>query len=181
MKNEVRPIDANATIEALRANFQLGSWYGCEDPLYQIAEDTISEMPTLTDHFPGVTKMMPLTLEQLQEMDGQPAWCADRKEWGIIHIDPDGPWANVPFFRGVYCDLDVKHNGLTLYAYPPAHIDREASEIKKAMIDINNLAVSYIENGPYENDLPGMEFAVKVDRISKAWAELEKRLRGMRT
>ena len=126
-------------------------------------------------------ELKPLTMEQLREMDGQPAWCEEQKEWGIIHIDPDGMWANIPFFRGVYCDLDVKHNGLTLYAYPPAHIDREASEIKKAMIDINNLAVSYIENGPYENDLPGMEFAVKVDRISKAWAELEKRLRGMRT
>ncbi len=67
-----------------------------------------------------------LTLEQLREMDGQPAWCEEQKEWGIIHIDPDGMWANIPFFRGVYCDLDVKHNGLTLYAFPPAHIDREA-------------------------------------------------------
>lgn len=47
MKNEVRPIDANATIEALRANFQQGSWYGCEEPGYQIAEETVSEMPTI--------------------------------------------------------------------------------------------------------------------------------------
>ncbi|OUN23571.1 hypothetical protein B5G34_00265 [Flavonifractor sp. An82] len=68
----------------------------------------------------------PLTMEQLREMDGQPAWCEEQKEWGIIHIDPDGMWANIPFFRGVYCDLDVKYNGLTLYAYQPAHIDREA-------------------------------------------------------
>ena len=64
-----------------------------------------------------------LTLEQLREMDGQPAWCEEQKEWGIIHIDPDGMWANIPFLRGVYCDLDAKHNGLTLYAFPPAHID----------------------------------------------------------
>ena len=64
----------------------------------------------------------PLTLEQLREMDGKPVYCGDRKEWGIIHIDPDGMWANIPFFRGVYCDLDVQHNGLTLYAYQPAHI-----------------------------------------------------------
>lgn len=74
----VRPIDANATIEALRANFQQGSWYGCEDPLYQIAEDTISEMPTIcTGRFPDTTKMLPLTLEQLREMDGQPVWIVD--------------------------------------------------------------------------------------------------------
>ena len=32
---------------------------------------------------------------------------------------------------------------------------------------INNAAVAYIEGGPYENDLPGMEFALKIDRLSR--------------
>lgn len=132
MKNEVRPIDANATIEALRANFQQGSWYGCKEPCYQIAEDTIAEMPTLTDHFPNLKKMIPLTLEQLREMDGQPVWIQNieepnKSQWRLCHWD-----------RGKYLVLQgISVKGYLLeeygeswlaYAYPPAHIDREAWE-----------------------------------------------------
>ena len=54
--------------------------------------------------------------------------------------------------------------------------NEEALKIKKAMTDINNMAVSYIENGPYENDMPGMEFAVKIDQISKVFCEEEDHL-----
>lgn len=32
---------------------------------------------------------------------------------------------------------------------------------------INNEAVAYIEGGPYKNDLPGMELALKIDRLSR--------------
>lgn len=161
-----RILDPETSAKALSEYGDGSAQIAACDEACRIAADVLRNKPT------GEA----LTLEQLLEMDGQPVYCGDRKEWGIIHVDPDGPWANAPFFRGVYCDLDVQRNGLSLYDYPPANIDREAEEIKKAMIDINNLAVSYIENGPYENDLPGMEFAVKVDRISKAWAELEKRM-----
>lgn len=105
-----------------------------------------------------------LTLEQLRKMDGQPVYCADRKEWGIIHIDPDGPWANVPFFRGVYCDLDVQRNGLSLYAYPPAHIDREAW---KPCLICN--AQKMIINSGY---CPHCGRPL----TEEAWAELEKRM-----
>lgn len=37
----------------------------------------------------------------------------------------------------------------------------------KVMEAINNAAVAYIEGGPYENDLPGMELALKIDRLSR--------------
>lgn len=43
----------------------------------------------------------------------------------------------------------------------------EANERVKVMEAINNAAVAYIEGGPYENDLPGMEFALKIDRLSR--------------
>lgn len=126
----VRPIDANATIEALRANFQQGSWYGCEAPLYQIAEDTISEMPTIcTGHFPDTTKMLPLTLEQLRKMDGQPVWVEfeDRSGglWGIVHISV---FEQIVFPDGLHCTIGQPYYGkiYKAYAYPPAHIDREA-------------------------------------------------------
>ena len=41
------------------------------------------------------------------------------------------------------------------------------NEWVKVMEAINNAAVAYIEGGPYENDLPGMEFALKIDRLSR--------------
>lgn len=41
------------------------------------------------------------------------------------------------------------------------------NEWVKMMEAINNAAVAYIEGGPYENDLPGMEFALKIDRLSR--------------
>ena len=127
----------------------------------------------------------PLTLEQLREMDGQPVYCGDRKEWGIIHIDPDGPWANVPFFRGVYCDLDVQHNGPTLYAYPPAHIDREAWKScklceKYKVFQFNAWEKPEMSLGNI--DCMGTSlFCPHCGRplTEQAWDELEKRLRGM--
>lgn len=129
-----------------------------------------------------------LTLEQLWEMDGQPVYCGDRKEWGVIHIDPDGPWEDVPFFRGVYCDLDVQHNGLTLYAYPPAHIDREAwepcEECEKKNCD-NCLFSEYLSSmEPCKSCCsakkwkPISRFCSECGRplTEEAWAELEKRM-----
>lgn len=43
----------------------------------------------------------------------------------------------------------------------------QPNEWVKVMEAINNAAVAYIEGGPYENDLPGMEFALKIDRLSR--------------
>lgn len=43
----------------------------------------------------------------------------------------------------------------------------QPNEWVKMMEAINNAAVAYIEGGPYENDLPGMEFALKIDRLSR--------------
>ena len=41
------------------------------------------------------------------------------------------------------------------------------NELMEALEAINNAAVAYIEGGPYENDLPGMEFAVEIDRLTR--------------
>lgn len=48
-------------------------------------------------------------------------------------------------------------------------IGDEPNERVKVMEAINNAAVAYIEGGPYENDLPGMEFALKIDRLSRGF------------
>lgn len=42
-----------------------------------------------------------------------------------------------------------------------------SSEWMKVMEAINNAAVEYIENGPYENDLSGAKLALKIDRLSR--------------
>lgn len=51
----------------------------------------------------------------------------------------------------------------------PENVDSitQPSEWMKVMEAINNAAVAYIEGGPYENDLPGMEFALKIDKLSR--------------
>lgn len=41
------------------------------------------------------------------------------------------------------------------------------NEWVKVMEAINNAAVAYIEGGPYENDIPGVEFAMEIDRLSR--------------
>lgn len=46
-------------------------------------------------------------------------------------------------------------------------VGAEPNERVKVMEAINNAAVAYIESGPYENDLPGMELALKIDRLSR--------------
>ena len=48
-------------------------------------------------------------------------------------------------------------------------VGAEPNERVKVMEAINNAAVAYIEGGPYENDLPGMELALKIDRLSRGF------------
>lgn len=124
---KIRPIDANAAIEQLRANFQQGSWCGCEETCYQIAEDTISEMPTIY----AAPSDDPLTLEHLREMDGKPVWVEFEDGsgglWGIVHISV---FEQIVFPDSLHCTIGHPYYGKTYkaYAYPPAHIDRKAWE-----------------------------------------------------
>lgn len=169
MKNEVRPIDKSKPSNHRCIN--------CE------AWDKATALPVRCWDDP-------ITLDQLRKMDGWPAYCGDRKEWGVIHIDPDSPWANVPFFRGVYCDLDVKHNGLTLYAYQPAHIDQEEWEPCGLCKSCGNCAEAGKASGekinyahPCHSCLNGdnfkpVGFCRYCGRLltEEAWAELEKRM-----
>lgn len=186
MKNEVRPIDANAAIEALRANFQQGSWYGCEEPGYQIAEDTISEMPTLTDHFPDPTKMIPLTLEQLRKMRGKWVWLVISGEDGVTG------WAfvsghEISTFFGYDSDKHVvkatfsfEENGKEFfaYAYPPAHIDREAWTAEWTVDEFGHKCSKCGEYLPSEDGDIIPQFCPSCGRATTAEGleELEKRM-----
>lgn len=41
------------------------------------------------------------------------------------------------------------------------------NELMEALEAINNAAVAHMEGGPYENDLPGLQFAMEIDRLSQ--------------
>lgn len=72
-------------------------------------------------------KNNPLTMEELREMGGDPAWCKEYQCWGIVKYETIGHWANKPFFvgawhdRGVAVDFehDIEARGLTLYRHKP--------------------------------------------------------------
>ena len=143
-------------------------------------------IPTLTDHFHDLTKMIPLTLEQLREMDGQPVWVKmktihELTGWAIVHIDyqmgairlwgKGGNWLR--FNTG---EMDV-------YAYPLAHIDREAWEpcIKcngKCYFCKFNETSKCGKCKNHEFYSPMFNFCPDCGRplTEDAWAELEKRM-----
>lgn len=89
------------------------------DEACRIAADVLRNKPT------GEA----LTIEQLREMDGKPAYWLEDESWGIISVDKTGGWSGIPFFRGrwkgVNFEYDIEARGMEVYAYPPAHIDRE--------------------------------------------------------
>lgn len=75
-------------------------------------------------------------------------------------------WINCPGNGEYYCGYD---NALTavLDLIADAPTLTPPNELMEALEAINNAAVAYIEGGPYENDLPGMELALKIDRLSR--------------
>lgn len=38
-------IERESLLKQMQANFQQGSWYGCDEPMYPIVEETILEVP----------------------------------------------------------------------------------------------------------------------------------------
>lgn len=139
-----------------------------------------------TDHSRDGTKMIPLTLEQLRDMDGQPVW-VERNEkphdgkWFIVsHADIKNPDKTLYTKEGVtYSNYGVY---FTAYAYPQAHIDREAWE-KCGVCDCEAITFEATDKGkyPYKGFCigGGAKFCPWCGRprSDKAWEALEKRLR----
>lgn len=108
-----RAIDANE----LMVEIQVCSWDSEQDK--ERAEDLVLGMPTLTP------PNEPLTLEELREMDGEPAWWddGDGSCWGIISVDSAGMWGGIPFFRGRWKEVNFEYNiedrKMKIYRRPP--------------------------------------------------------------
>lgn len=103
------------------------------------AEETIEKQAAVIDHFREDRKIIPLTLEQLREMDGKPVWIhtfsskskkTNIEEWALVASSSE---YSVSFVRVAVAGRmekkcsDYEKTWLA-YSYPVPHIDREAWE-----------------------------------------------------
>ena len=152
----------------------------------QLALTTLRSMPEAGEyHFRDDTKMVPLSLEQLKQMDGKPVWVEF-----IGH--PDGTPIE-PLWMLVNCRekrlvtdveyVDWNSEGWFAYSYPPAHIDRSKWTAEWVPMTDDDGCV-WLECSACEYDLDSMEesnpFCPSCGRAmtEEAWTELERRLRG---
>lgn len=139
----------------------------------------------------------PLTLDQLREMDGQPVWIEDTSCWGLVFIPKAGQFKNSPFvlFRkeDVQFEWHVTDSELTIYSYPPAHIDRsewepcehcKPSEYPPDYYGPHNFPIVENEIYFYDTDDGWQGEEIKYcpwcgrPLTEEAWVELERRVKG---
>lgn len=169
-----------------------------------LQKQTLNE--SVYDKCPDTTKMMLLTIEQLREMDGRPVWVRVSESWresGVyegwmlirFHGKDDRVRAytyDTRFGATFHAQQDY---GISwwAYAYPTAHIDREAWEPCGEMCR-NNCATcdhnadevfgdaDYCKDchrySKWESSIHKYCERCGRPRTPEAWAELEKRLRG---
>lgn len=136
----------------------------------------------------------PLSLEQLKQMDGKPVWIEDTSCWGLVFIPKAGQFKNSPFvlFRkeGVQFEWHVTDSELTIYSYPPAHIDvkvfcgnwegeADGYADGELVYDVWRCGdCGHVEETDDPDLLP--RFCPRCGRAMtpEAWTELERRLRG---
>ena len=132
----------------------------------------------------------PLTLEQLREMDGEPVWVTPAGFWALV-IAKRGQRVQLICNDGekVWADKEIELVG-PVYAYPPTHIDREAfcgSWEGEADGYANGELVydvwrcsgcGHVEETDDPDLLPDFCPDCGLAMTEKAWAILEKRLRG---
>ena len=193
MVNEIRPIDANATIEALAANFRQASVDGCDNPFYRIAEDTISEMPTVrVDHFYDLTKMVPLAMEQFPFMAQKPVYDSIEKQWFVVEwvltkrkiTGSQCYYVEIKMSDGTVFGLTIDYGEISnrFYTYYPACIDREAWTAEWVVDEFAHKCSKCGEYLPSGDDEITPQFCPSCGRATTedALAELETRLRGER-
>ena len=128
----------------------------------------------------------PLTLEQLREMDGKPVWCEDVERRAIVPVSDAGKWKDIPFAlfekNSTRFEWNIEGRELSLYSYPPAHIDRSKWTAEWVPMTDDDGCV-WLECSACEYDLDSLEephpFCPSCGRamMPEAWAELERRVR----
>ncbi|MBS5135873.1 MAG: hypothetical protein KHZ05_10610 [Oscillospiraceae bacterium] len=169
--------------------------HGCA--IIRKAMEELSGM-TRVDHPASTDKMVPLTLEQLREMDGKPVWVMEQPDWGHWELSEDADDyfsdRDTGLYGLTYPDPEGKGGvhklGWIAYAYPPAHIDREAwepcgacknGEITIHVPEFRAMAVcnQHMDHEAFDLTLR-LKFCPWCGRplTLEAWDELEQRLRG---
>lgn len=133
----------------------------------------------------------PLTLEQLREMDGKPVWVEMKifhklTGWAIVHVDSD--MEAIRLWRKCGDWIQFAADEMEVYAYQPAHIDREAwdeceycddcASCRNASLPEWDHICSACVVGVQDSYEP-MNFCPECGRplTEEGWAMLEKRLR----
>ena len=130
------------------------------------------------DHFVDTTKMVPLSPEQLREMDGKPIWIEHDEDPKYNHVWMI--WNN---------EIGMRHNlaGYNIfwraYAYPHAHINREAWT-NACIYDLYRLLLA-VDDGIQKKDLTilrppsrpgapenGIPFRKKLSQLEDEYDEL---------
>lgn len=129
----------------------------------------------------------PLSLEQLKQMDGKPVWYEDVERWAIVSVSDAGKWKDIPFAlfekNSTRFEWNIEGRELSLYSYPPAHIDRSKWTAEWVPMTDDDGCV-WLECSTCEYDLDSLEeshpFCPSCGRAmtEEAWAELERRLKG---
>ena len=110
--------------------------HGCA--IIRKAMERLSGM-TRADHPASTDKMVPLTLEQLREMDGKPVWVMEQPDWGHWELseDADDYFSDRdPGLYGLtYPDPEGKGGihklGWIAYAYPPPQAETAEARLAK--------------------------------------------------
>lgn len=133
-------------------------------------------------------KTSPLTLEHLREMDGKAAYLPETNCWVLVTKNPLVPLFTFP--DGEQCNAVEWYETVgPAYAYPPAHIDREAwtAEWKEYTgadagfhycSKCGQQAFNYEDGGEVIEVLSHFCPSCGRAMTTEAWAEMEKRLRG---
>lgn len=162
----------------------------CQEPYF-----VIKAIEKAIEALRGQPTGEPLTLEQLREMDGKPVWIerigsdsSEDKEWALV-------FCNEKFCRtsnGNIALFGCYGIGWVAYAYPPAHIEREAWTAEweeDGECDHKPYRVRDAEKWKkYKCSKCGYKAGRRTSQkycpscgramTPEAWAELEKRLRG---
>lgn len=109
----MKPIDADRLLEAVKKELRYAPTY-----IQAKVEQCIRDAPIIEP-----PPNNPLTLAQLQEMDGEIAWCKDCSRYGVIFVDTTGDFEGIPFFsfryKGINFCWNIDSRNLTLYRRKP--------------------------------------------------------------
>lgn len=142
---------------------------------------------------PTMPAGQPLTLEQLRGMDGQPVWVetipsflsGNKKcEWVIVSWNYEGA---ISTSRKTWLRYDRYGETWLAYTYKPVHIDREAWEPCELCGTLNDeIMCQFSKKTEYDQSTTSRytraRFCPNCCRplTEEAWAELEKRVMGVK-